>query len=105
MLAARAPNGGLSLIQRDEELWLAVGVTLQGLSLLTNSASLAESLYGLRRVSAAADLSQRAQLSRRERLVSLMFLVRSFSFSKCAHFILLCGVVGALPCAHWQSIT
>lgn len=73
VLAARLRSGGLVLLQWDDELYVAVSLLLQGVSLLSNGASLAESLYGLRRAPTADGSA--THLNARQRLLSLLFLV------------------------------
>lgn len=75
VLADRAQTGGLRLLQYDSELFLLFSL-VQGTSLATNGASLAESLYGLRRTSAAAAQRGHAHsLSIKQLLLSCFFLV------------------------------
>lgn len=74
VLAARSRSGGLALLQWDDELYAIASVLLQGVSLLSNGASLAESLYGLRRAPVSG--SDATQISNRQRLLSVLFLVR-----------------------------
>lgn len=76
VLADRAQTGGLRLLQYDSELFLLFSLLVQGTSLATNGASLAESLYGLRRTSAAAAQRGHAHsLSIKQLLLSCFFLV------------------------------
>lgn len=76
-LADRVPSGGLRLLQHDDVLYLIFGLIVQGSSLAANNASLAESLYGLRRVPGGGkqESGASASLTLKQRLASLVILV------------------------------
>eukprot|EP00892_Ulva_mutabilis_P001024 jgi/Ulvmu1/10922/UM007_0101.1 len=75
IVADRVPQGGLRLLQMDAELYLLFSLLVQGTSLLTNGASLAESLYGLRRASArTGGQPSMASPSLRQLWLSIFFL-------------------------------
>lgn len=76
VVADRVPHGGLRLLQMDAELYLLFSLLVQGTSILTNGASLAESLYGLRRASARPmGHTATASPSLRQLWLSIFFLV------------------------------
>lgn len=76
VVADRAPQGGMRLLQLDPELYLLFSLLVQGTSILTNGASLAEGLYGLRRASArTGGQPSMASPSLRQLWLSIFFLV------------------------------
>jgi len=79
IVAAHSRRRALALLQWDGELYAAAALLVQGTSLLSNDASLAESLYGLRRVTVQAQPAQgkATRLASWQRLLSALILVRT----------------------------
>ena len=77
-MAAHSPRQGLALLQWDSELYAASALIVQSTSLLSNDATLAESLYGLRRmpIAPAADSKSAKRLAPWQRLLSVLVVVR-----------------------------
>jgi hypothetical protein len=80
ILAAHSRRRALRLLQWDNELFLAASLLFQSTSLVSNDASIAERLYGLRRASVmpAGEVSaaSRLTLTSWQRALSVLFVVR-----------------------------
>ena len=75
-IAARQEGRALWLLRYDDELYFILKLILEGPSLLSNHASFAESLYGLRRVPSSTPNEQTCRpLRYQHRALSLFFLV------------------------------
>lgn len=81
IVAAHSPSRGLALLQWDSELYTVSALLVQGASLVSNDATLAESLYGLRRVPIGthSEHNNDTRLASWQRLLSLLIAVGALS--------------------------